>query len=64
MTRRRCTKIRYFTRRAARRARRVDHLRGEHMQAYYCVPCLAWHLGHVHPLVLAGVRTKDEVYVR
>jgi hypothetical protein len=34
------------------------------MQAYYCVPCLAWHLGHVHPLVLAGVRTKDEVYVR
>jgi hypothetical protein len=56
-----CKKARYFTRRAARKARR--HLYVGHVQAYWCRGgCNAWHLGHVPPAVLYGFKSKAEVY--
>jgi hypothetical protein len=56
-----CRKIRYFSRRAARQARR--HIYAGHMQAYWCTRgCNAWHLGHLAPAILHGLRSKQEVY--
>jgi hypothetical protein len=56
-----CRKIRYYSRRDARRARR--HLYSGHMQAYRCRKgCNAWHLGHLPLAVLRGFKSKAEVY--
>lgn len=55
-----CVKIRYFSRRSARQARRS--LYHGHMQAYFCTACHAWHLGHLPLIVLRGYKSKAEVY--
>lgn len=56
-----CGRVRYFSRRAARQARR--HLYVGHLQAYRCTRgCHAWHLGHLPLVVLHGLRSKAEVY--
>jgi hypothetical protein len=56
-----CRKIRYYSRRDARRARR--HLYSGHLQAYRCKACGgAWHLGHLPAVVLHGLRSKQQVY--
>lgn len=55
-----CRKVRYFTQRDARRARR--RLYCGHMQAYWHPACCAWHLGHLPRVVLRGLRSRAEVY--
>ncbi len=55
-------KIRWFTRRQAKRARR--HLPSEHLRPYWCPAHLAWHLGHLPRVVLLGQLAADQVYRR
>ena len=60
MTGRLCGKVRWFTRRAARRARR--RLPAEHLRPYWCAGCRGWHLGHLPAAVLTGAFAADEWY--
>jgi hypothetical protein len=55
-----CRKIRYYTRREARRARRQMHC--GHVQAYWHPACRSWHLGRLPLEVLRGLVSRAEVY--
>lgn len=48
----------------AKRLRRTAlHMPG-HVRPYVCPSCGLWHVGHVPPDVIQGVRTADEHYGR
>jgi hypothetical protein len=52
-------KLLYFTRKEARRAARRHP---EHKTPYRCsVLTGLWHVGALHPLVIAGEKTKDQI---
>lgn len=53
-------KVRFFTRRDARKARALMHPR-KHLQAYICDQCGYFHLGTVPSIVLRGVLPKHLV---
>lgn len=57
-------KIRYSSRRTARKALRtmqgVGKGRNGHMQAYQCIFCTFWHLGHLSPRVANGTVRKED----
>lgn len=55
-----CAKVSYFSRREARRACRRHH--DGHMNAYRCREHGAWHIGHLAPIVIRGLRSRAEVY--
>ena len=55
-------KLLYYTR---KEARKIARLHPEHKTPYRCqVQPDMWHIGGPHKLVLAGVKTKDEIYQR
>jgi hypothetical protein len=58
-----CTgKVRFFSRREARHARRLMHVsRRVHLQAYLCAHCACWHLGSVPRSVLRGLIAKTDL---
>jgi hypothetical protein len=55
-----CTKVRWFSRRSAQRARRFTP--AEHQRAYWCPGCHGWHLGHLPQAVMLGRLSAREVY--
>jgi hypothetical protein len=57
-----CTKVLYFSRREARRARRRVPHDGGHLSPYWCWRHQAWHLGNLAPAVIRGFRSRAEVY--
>lgn len=56
-----CSKVSWSTRRAARRAGRRMPADG-HLAAYWCRKHQAWHIGHLAPAVIHGLRSRAEVY--
>jgi hypothetical protein len=56
-------KLLYGSRKEARVVARRH--KGQHKSAYPCDPDKwYWHVGELHPLVVAGVKTRDEVKKR
>lgn len=53
-----CTKICYSSRKVARKA--ANLVPGHHLRPYPCGD--HWHLGHLHPAILYGSKTADQVY--
>lgn len=55
-------KLLYYSR---KEARRIARLHPEHKTPYRCkTQTNMWHIGAPHPLVLAGEKTRDQIYQR
>jgi hypothetical protein len=58
-----CDQHRKLSYRSRKDARKVARRHTDHKIAYRCLPNHPdlWHVGSIHPLVLAGAKTKDEL---